>query len=196
MATQIAQKRADPAVSQRPFAAAWAFLPALGAALAHAPILRYDLLAPLKRPLDGGTGVFGHNKTWRGALAMSGGTVAAAAALTRARWFRDRLPADLRDAPPVAYGILLGAGVVLGELPNSFVKRRLGIPPGSRRRSPAGVALAVFDQGDFVLASWLTLAPLWRMRPRQVAAAFVIVAGVHAGVNVVGYAIGARSSPV
>ena len=92
----------------------------------------------LKRPLDGGSGVFGDNKTWRGALMMSGGTIAATAALTRFDWFLRRLPAELRDAPPLAYGALLGAGVVLGELPNSFLKRRLGIAPGARQKSAAG----------------------------------------------------------
>jgi hypothetical protein len=29
----------------------WAFLPVLGGALAHAPVLRFDLASALKRPL-------------------------------------------------------------------------------------------------------------------------------------------------
>lgn len=179
----------------------WAFLPALGGALAHAPVLRYDLLTTLRRPLDagasvGGTRLFGDNKTLRGALVMAGGTTAAAIALARQRWFRDRLPDELRDAPPAAYGALLGAGVVLGELPNSFVKRRLGIAPGDRRSSVLGAAIAVYDQADFVPMSALTLRPLWRMTAREVAETFAVVSAVHAAVNVVGYALGARSSPV
>jgi hypothetical protein len=140
--------------------------------------------------------VFGGNKTWRGALAMSTGTIAATAALTRVDWFRNRLPAGLREASPLAYGALLGAGVVVGELPNSFLKRRLGIAPGEREKSAAGVAIAVLDQGDFVLSSRLTLAPLWRMSARETLESFAVVAAVHSAVNVVGYAIGARSAPV
>ena len=172
--------------------AAWAFLPALGGALAHAPVLRYDLLPRLKRPLDRGSGLFGDNKTWRGALMMSGGTLAATAALTRFDWFRRRLPAELRDAPPLAYGALLGAGVVLGELPNSFLKRRLGIAPGAS----GGLVLSVLDQGDFVLASRLLLTPIWRRSGAETLAAFAIVAGVHSGINVIGYRIGAREQPI
>jgi hypothetical protein len=34
------------------------------------------------------------------------------------------------------------------------------------------------------------------MRPREVAEAFAVVAGVHVGVNLAGYALGARSSPL
>lgn len=179
----------------------WAFLPALGGALAHAPVLRYDLLASLKLPLDGGATVggrrlLGDNKTLRGALVMAGGTTAAAVALTRQRWFRERLPGELRDAPPALYGLLLGAGVVLGELPNSFVKRRLGIAPGATRSSTLGRVIAVYDQADFVPVSALMLRPLWRMTAFEAVEACIVVAGAHAVVNVVGYAIGARSSPV
>jgi CDP-archaeol synthase len=163
--------------------------------------MRHDLAPRLKLPLDAGLAVrgrrvFGENKTLRGALMMSGGTLAATVVLTRSSWFRSKLPPELSEASPLAYGALLGSGVVAGELPNSFLKRQLGIGPGDRRATPGGMALAVFDQGDFVLGCWATLAPLWRMTPRQLLRAFATVAAVHAGVNVVGYAIGARSSPV
>ena len=53
--------------------ALWVFVPVLGAPALHAPVLTFDLLKPLKRPLDfgatiGGRRVFGDNKTWRGAI--------------------------------------------------------------------------------------------------------------------------------
>ena len=172
----------------------WAFLPALGGAIAHAPVLRYDLVSGLKRPLAAKT--FGASKTVRGALVMSSGTLAATAALHRLPAYRDRLPPELRAAGPLRHGALLGAAVVLGELPNSALKRRLGIAPGERGRSALGVALAIHDQADFVLGAWLLLAPVWRMRAREVAEAFAVVAGVHIGVNLAGYALGARSAPL
>jgi hypothetical protein len=172
----------------------WAFLPALGGAIAHAPVLRYDLLGGLKRPLA--AKAFGANKTVRGALVMSGGTLTATAALHRLPAYRDRLPPELRAAGPLRHGALLGAAVVLGELPNSALKRRLGIAPGERAGSALGVALAIHDQADFVLGAWPLLAPVWRMRAREVAEAFAVVAGVHIGVNLAGYAVGARSAPL
>jgi hypothetical protein len=179
----------------------WVFLPALGGAIAHAPVLRYDLAPSLKRPLDlgvapGGTRLFGDNKTIRGALVMTGGTLCATLALHRLAPYRERLPAELRAAGPLRHGALLGAAVVLGELPNSIVKRRLGIGPGDRARSRLGVALAIHDQADFVLAAWPLLRPVWRMSAREVAEAFALVAGVHLAVNLVGYALGARSEPL
>ena len=83
-----------------------------------------------------------------------------------------------------------------GELPNSFLKRRLDIAPGSRRRSAGGVALALLDQGDLVLGIWVCLLPVWVMPVWLAAIAFVAIAAVHAVLNVVGYAIGARAAPV
>ena len=172
----------------------WAFLPALGGALAHAPVLSFDLFPRLKQPLN--ERLFGANKTVRGALVMAGGTLVATIALHRLPAYRERLPAELRDAGPLPHGALLGAAVVLGELPNSALKRRIGIAPGERAGSPLGMALAIHDQADFVLGAWPLLAPVWRMRPREVAEVFALVAGVHMAVNLIGYAIGARTSPL
>ena len=176
-------------------------LPLLGSPLLHAPVLRYDLLRGLKRPLDGGRTVrgrrlFGDNKTWRGALVMTAGVVGASGLLWRAPRYRARLPAELRDADPLLVGGLLGAAMVVGELPNSLLKRQLGIEPGKRGRSVAGIALAVWDQADFVPVLWLFLRPVWRMRAVDVAEAAAIVLAVHIPINVIGYAIGARTSPV
>jgi hypothetical protein len=181
--------------------ARWAFLPVLGAPLAHAPVLRSDLLPALKRPLDGGRTLrgrrlLGDNKTWRGAAFMFGGPLIAGAALHRWPSYRRRLPAELQAMRPVAFGAAIGAGTVLGELPNSFLKRQLDIAPGAQRRSPAGLALTVLDQGDLVLGIWTCLRPVYRMPPRDLAGAFALVSALHLAINVVGYAIGARQTAI
>ena len=166
------------------------FLPVLGAVILHAPVLRYDLFGRLKRPIDGGRGWFGANKTWRGALVMFTGPLVA----TGVTW--ELMPDELRDESWLLVGALIGAGVVLGELPNSFVKRRLGIAPGERRLTPSGVALVVYDQADFVPAIALALLPVWAMPLETLALGFVAVAAVHLAVNVIGYRIGARTAPI
>jgi CDP-2,3-bis-(O-geranylgeranyl)-sn-glycerol synthase len=179
----------------------WLFLAVLGAPILHAPVLRYDLMRALRRPLDGGRTLggrrlLGDNKTWRGALCMVAGVVLATVVLWRWPWWRDQLPHAVRASSPALVGLLIGLGTVGGELPNSFLKRRLGIAPGARRRSLSGAALAVLDQGDLVLGIWVALLPVWTMPVWLAAIAFVAVSAVHAVVNVVGYAIGARAAPV
>jgi hypothetical protein len=163
--------------------------------------MRYDLFPRLRRPIDGGLTfrgqrLFGDNKTWRGALTMLAGVVAATLLFTLWHWYRSKLPADVRDAAPLVFGLLLGLGMVFGELPNSFLKRQIGIAPGARRRSPAGYALILFDQADFVPLTWLALLPIWTMSAAQAALVFAVVATAHLAINVIGYAIGARAEPI
>jgi CDP-2,3-bis-(O-geranylgeranyl)-sn-glycerol synthase len=181
--------------------ALWIFLPVLGAPILHAPVLRWDLLPALKRPLDGGRSIdgrriLGDNKTWRGALFMTTGVVLATLVLWQWHWWRDQLPGAVRASSPLIVGLLIGLGTVGGELPNSLIKRRLDIAPGARRRSVGGIALALLDQGDLVLGIWVCLLPVWVMPIWLAAVAFVVIAALHAVLNVVGYAIGARAAPV
>lgn len=166
--------------------------------MAHAPVLRFNLLSRLARPIDGGRTVrgrriFGDNETWRGALVMTSGVVVLACLLARVAAYWSRLPPSIQRIGPLLFGWLLGLGAVLGELPNSFAKRQLDILPGSQRRSIPGAVFVLLDQGDFVLGAWLLLAPVWVMPVREAIVAFVaVVAVVHMLFNIIGYAIGAR----
>src|ERR671931_741558 len=97
--------------------ALWLFLAVLGAPLVHAPVLRFDLLLALKRPLDfgatiGGRRVLGDNKTWRGALCMTAGVVLATLVLWQWDWWRDRLPDAVASSSPPLVGLLIGLGTV------------------------------------------------------------------------------------
>jgi hypothetical protein len=177
------------------------FVPMLGAPLLHAPVLRYDLLRRLKRPIDGGRTfrgrrIFGDNKTWRGAFCMFSGVLLAALILSAFAGYWRRLPVPLQARSPWLVGSLLGLAVVAGELPNSFVKRQLGIEPGARTRGITGVLVSVFDQGDFVPAVWILLAPLWVIPFGELLLAFAIVVGVHLVLNLIGFAIGARKTRI
>jgi CDP-2,3-bis-(O-geranylgeranyl)-sn-glycerol synthase len=179
--------------------AAFVFLPLLGSFLAHAPVIRFDLLAFLKQPVDGGATfrgrrILGDNKTWRGLLVMSAGVVAAAVLLARWPWYWAKLPPEIRSAGSLSFGVLLGAGAVLAELPGSFLKRQLDIAPGAQRRSLAGRLISVWDQGDFVVGAWIALLPIWTMTWRQAAASFVVVSAIHLAISGVGYALGIRKT--
>ena len=54
----------------------------------------------------------------------------------------------------------------------------------------------MLDQGDLVLGIWICLLPVFGMPLRVVGLAFVLVSAVHLLTNVIGYAIGARASPI
>ena len=84
-----------------------------------------------------GRPLFGDNKTARGFVVMVPATGLAFFMLALARSGHPGLW-PLTPWQYLALGILAGAGCMLGELPNSFVKRQLGVAPGS----PAAGAVA------------------------------------------------------
>lgn len=72
---------------------------------------------------------FGANKTWRGFLLMPLLTAAGALCLMPAeRWLGE---AAIFGESLLTAGLIAGFGYTLAELPNSFIKRRLGIAPGA-----------------------------------------------------------------
>lgn len=132
------------------------FLPAYVANMAPVVAKRAGMLAALDRPLDQGhflrgQPLLGAHKTVRGLLV---GLVAAilTALLQRRAAEGEGLLAAVSSFPyaehsPFVWGGLLGGGALLGDLAKSFVKRRLGIPPG-RRWFP-------WDQLDLVFGALL-----------------------------------------
>jgi hypothetical protein len=107
-----------------------------------------------------------------------------------------------RPAPGRRGGVLAGARRP-ADRPGHRRRRAAELVPqaaaGHRARPPAaltGAALSLLDQGDLVLGIWVALLPVWAMPAWLAAIAFAAVSAVHAVVNVVGYAIGARAAPV
>jgi hypothetical protein len=124
-------------------------------------------------PLDGGLTLrgrrlFGENKTVRGLMVM---VPAAAAALPLSAFvFTHALPAPdglwpLTPARYAALGAWCALGFMLGELPNSFIKRQLDIAPGAAASGRGlGWQLAIdrLDSGvGLLLAASLVVPVPW-----------------------------------
>jgi len=148
----------------------WLALPIIMAGLVHLAVMKLDLLPGLRRlPLDGGLSyrgrrLFGDNKTWRGAVVTIGTTTLAAwvlAQLSACCWSLPTL-VPLAETHPLVWGLLLGTGYIVGELPNSFAKRRLDIAPGAAAQGTSGRAFWIIDQLDSLAGMLLFIAPVWR----------------------------------
>jgi hypothetical protein len=175
--------------------------PLLGGAIAHGVCMRFDWLAFLKRPIDGGRSwrgrrLFGHSKTWRGPLLVAAGSGAV-------WWLQQRVlhgvPAfaaleavDYVALPGVWFGALAGFLAELGELPNSFAKRRLGIGPGETARGPLAVLFYLWDQLDVVIAYALVAACVVPPTPVGVVTTLVLGTGVHPLLTLIGYLLRMR----
>ena len=110
-----------------------------------------------------GRRIFGDNKTWKGFVVMIPAVGLSFLAMRcifalRESWLEQLWPFGL-----VIYlllGCSAGLGYALGELPNSFVKRQLDIPPGHIARTRLGKWLNFFiDQTDSVIGALLALIP-------------------------------------
>lgn len=181
------------------------FSPLLVAASLSAVVSRFDVLARWYIPLDGGrtlrgVRLFGDNKTWRGlAVAVAGAILGVF--LQRTVGIRtNALGAisllDYSHANPLTMGSAMGLGAVLGELPNSFCKRRMGIAPGASAHGPLALFFFAWDQIDTVLGGWLMLLPWVQPSAVLLLASLCMAALVHPTASLLGYLLGARKSPL
>jgi hypothetical protein len=181
--------------------AVYLFAPVLVSAALAGLVLRNDWLHALDRPIDGGRHwrgrrIFGDGKTWRGAVLSIAGS---GLVVPLQRALQGHLPralqaVDYSTISPVAFGVTLGLGAILGELPNSFIKRRLGIPRGGTAKGVLAVVFYTWDQLDTLLGAWPVLFLWFSPSASLVAMSFLIALGLHPLVAWIGYRIGARRS--
>jgi CDP-2,3-bis-(O-geranylgeranyl)-sn-glycerol synthase len=151
-------------------------------------------------PLDGGRTfrgrrLLGDNKTARGFVVMVPATGLAFLALALAGSGTPGLW-PLAPRQYLGLGLLAGTGCMLGELPNSFIKRQLRIPPGSPADGPAARALFfVVDRLDSTLG---VLAALMLAVPVPTATiVYVLLFGtaLHGALSVVTFRLGGKARP-
>ena len=146
---------------------------AIFAGLCHTAWLAAPCSRRLAMPVDGGRMLFGRrllgdHKTIRGFVVMVPATGVSFALLAAAVVAGPGLPgAGLWPSTPMAYGVLgtwAGLGFMLGELPNSFIKRRLGVPPGAaaagRYRRPLFFVADRLDSSVGMLAALAVIVPV------------------------------------
>jgi CDP-2,3-bis-(O-geranylgeranyl)-sn-glycerol synthase len=159
------------------------------AGLAHVFWLRSKASEQFCIPLDGGLTlagkrIFGNHKMLRGFMVISPAAGLSFALLFLAVRFAAPESARLLWQLPVwqytVIGFLAGFGFMAGELPNSFVKRRLGIPPGGAPANPfPRAALFLADRMDSILGMMLVLSLVVPVPPWTWVYVFVTGIGLH-----------------
>lgn len=133
---------------------------------------KLGILKFLQIPIDGGrtlsdgNRIFGDNKTFKGFLgyliwgtfsAVLWGAVIKNTSLNSLDFFY--IHNENTFAFNVVIGVLLGFAYALFELPNSFIKRRLGIKPGKPAKGFEKIVFTFVDQADSIfgcaLVVWL-----------------------------------------
>ncbi|MBS7635834.1 CDP-2,3-bis-(O-geranylgeranyl)-sn-glycerol synthase [Candidatus Bathyarchaeota archaeon] len=132
----------------------------------------------LRRKFFDGKPIFGKNKTFRGFF--SGLIIGTIAGFAEAAVFEEYQNIGY-------FGFLLSLGALLGDLAGSFLKRRLGIPPGG--------VLPIVDQVDFVVGALIFSIPLNILNLELILVVLIITPPLHMATNFAAYKLGLKNSP-
>lgn len=170
-------------------AAFFFMLPVILAGLVFIVVLKNKWLLFLKKPLDhglslGDSRLFGKNKTWLGVIMMSFGTVFFTLMLGHiTKWIKP-VPLYQTNATNLLTVWIIGASYVVGELPNSFIKRRLHIAPGEK--APPGTSRLLFtfiDNVDSVIVVASMILIIYNVNLATYLVMLVLGSSIHAGTD-------------
>ena len=184
-------------------------LPVVVAGILNMVFVKAPFLESLKIPMDkgrklnDGNRLFGENKTWKGFLGM---IVLTAFVMLFFQWlalsfewansvslfpYRDwQFPLE-----GAFYGSIMGLAYVLAELPNSYIKRRIDISPGTNASGLKGKVFLIVDQADSVFGCVLFM-PIFYVPSILDAVTIVVLATcLHLLVNFLLYLVGLKNQP-
>ena len=184
-------------------ACAWFLLGAFVlAGMAQTAWFKAPLSRRFSRPIDGGKTfrgrrVFGEHKTLRGFIVMIPAAAISFVALAAAAG--DPAAAGLWPLTPLGYaglGAFAGFGFMAGELPNSFIKRQLGIRPGECPRSRAAAsAQFVADRIDSGLGMLLAASAIVTIPAMTWLLVLAIGPSIHWAFSVLMFHLGLKARP-
>lgn len=161
----------------------------------------------LQIPMDGGKNlrdgrrIFGENKTWKGFLGYVVLNILCMVLLglfCRAVEIEDynMFYKGTSNTPGnnCVIGLLLGLAYGLFELPNSFIKRRLGIVPGKSLTGAWKAFFVFFDQADSVFGCVLVVCLYQPMKIGFYLIYVVVGAVTHIVINMLLYALKLRKN--
>ncbi len=155
--------------------AAYFFLPAYIANMTPVLLKKVNLAnKPINKKL------FGQNKTWRGLL---GGTLAGVIIfliqkILHQHGFKLLSLIEYRDFSLIL-GLFLGLGAILGDLVESYYKRKRGIKPGK--------PWLFWDQLDFVIGAFVLASFVYIPPIEIVIVLFILSPILHIATNYLGY---------
>jgi CDP-2,3-bis-(O-geranylgeranyl)-sn-glycerol synthase len=163
------------------------FLPAYFANMTPPISKRLGVLKFLAGPVDFnkkflGNEIFGSHKTWRGViLAVFVGflTVFFQRFLFRFAFFQKISVLDYSKTNLFLFAFLISFGAVFGDLMFAFIKRRIGLKPGT--------PFFPFDQTNYVIGSAIFLEPFFRFGILFWLKLFVLTFFLHLIFNRLGY---------
>jgi hypothetical protein len=168
----------------------------------HGLCIKFGWLRSFNRPIDAGITLsgrrlFGANKTYRGVVAVAIGTAVGAGVqvlLHRTALAPGGELLNYQSPAIVGFGLAVGAAAMLAELPNSFIKRQLGITPGAAGSGVSGAVFYLLDQIDMLVGVWLVLWFAVGVTVMRVLWSILFLFIAHQLLTAVGYRLGMRAT--
>lgn len=137
-------------------------LPVLLSGILFIFFLKKDYFKFLNKPIDFNKNVFGKNKTFRGIILMP----IFCFFFTLILGFFLNNQNEIYLTGNLYKSFFLGLFYSLGELPNSFIKRKLGIPPGEKSKKETERRFFwVLDNIDSIIFCLICLVFIYQINP-------------------------------
>ena len=161
---------------------------------------KLGILRFLQIPIDGGrtlsdgNRIFGDNKTWKGfigyvilgvAFTVLWGAVIKNTGLNALNFFY--INHENKVSFNLMVGVLLGLAYALFELPNSFVKRRIGISPGKPAKGVIKALFVFVDQADSIFGCALVVCLFYNLGILKYLGFVIVGAATHIVFNMLLY---------
>lgn len=158
----------------------------------HMIAVKADILSYFKKPVH--QRWFGQNKTWRGFLIMPLATWPGVLLAQKLEALFDLNAPLMTPYPSFLLALLLGLGYCLAELPNSFMKRKIGIREGQTAIKNKWL-FVIIDQADSAVGCMLAYRLLLPLSLTTMLFTILFGTGLHLFLNIALFLGGIRKNP-
>lgn len=167
-------------------------VPLIVGGIIHMIAVKADILSYLKKPIH--QRWFGLNKTWRGFFVMPLATWPGVVLAQYLETLFDLNTPLLTQQSSWLLALALGLGYCLAELPNSYMKRRLGIKEGQTSDKYKWVFI-IFDQVDSAIGCMIAYRLFIPVSVTTMVLTILFGTVLHLFINVSLYQVGIRKNP-
>lgn len=163
----------------------WLSLPLIIGGTLHMIVVKKDILSYFRRPIH--QRWFGKNKTWRGVVVMPLSTWLGV-------FLTNLVSHQFENHSLPLLGLGLGMAYLIAELPNSFMKRRLGIQEGKLPDSNRWL-FGFFDQADSAIGCMIAYRFILGTSWTVLFLTLILGTLIHLVMNMLLYALKIRENP-
>jgi hypothetical protein len=167
-------------------------IPLIFGGIIHMIAVKRDILSYFKKPIH--QRWFGQNKTWRGFVVMPLATWPGVLLAQQVEKMSDLNTPLLLGHSSVLLAIVLGFGYCLAELPNSFIKRRMGIKEGLTSDRYKWF-FVILDQADSAIGCVIAYRLLIPVSLSTMIWTIIFGTVIHLVINISLYLVGIRKNP-